>query len=518
MSKRKKKNKTKKIIKSTLIIVITFIIIIFLYNTYANIEINQADYKTERTISTANEQTVENVIENSEKISTMLEKAMGSVVGISKLKSNGNSIFSTSNEDALGIGTGIIVTEDGYILSNEHVTGSKFSTCYITLESGKKQEGKVVWSDSDLDLSLTKIDTKNFSSINLGDSSKIKVGESVYAIGNPIGFEFRRTVTSGIISAKNRSIKLEENNSTSYMSDLIQTDATINPGNSGGPLINPNGEVIGINTVKISSADGIGFAIPINVVKGVIESFKNTGKFEQPTLGIYVYDKDVIPYLDNNIITFTKGIYVAQINKNGPAYNTELKEGDIINTVDNKEINTMNDLREYIYKKNVGDVVELNITRGKVSKVVKVVLRKKVTLYYEFIFYNINMSFLLNYFVLWIIMHYEKEKNKDLPDYMTNGKDTIAVRMATSKSVEKLILKLGCPVFMTSANQTGEKECTNFDEIEKCCPMLDGMMEGNVVFSKGSTIVDCTSDEIKILREGPISIEQIKEKLKNKCK
>ena len=379
MSRRKKKNKAKKIIKLTLIIAVTFIIIVFLYNTYANIEINQADYKTERTISTANEQTVENVIENSEKISTMLEKAMGSVVGISKLKSNGNSIFSTSNEDALGIGTGIIVTEDGYILSNEHVTGSKFSTCYITLESGKKQEGKVVWSDSDLDLSLAKIDAKSLSTINLGDSSKIKVGESVYAIGNPIGFEFRRTVTSGIISAKNRSIKLEENNSTSYMSDLIQTDATINPGNSGGPLINPNGEVIGINTVKISSADGIGFAIPINVVKGVIESFKNTGKFEQPTLGIYVYDKDVIPYLDNNnIITFTKGIYVAQINKNGPAYNTELKEGDIINTVDNKEINTMNDLREYIYKKNVGDVVELNITRGKVSKVIKVVLRKKV--------------------------------------------------------------------------------------------------------------------------------------------
>ena len=257
MSKRKKKNKAKKIIKSTLIIVITFIIIIFLYNTYANIEINQADYKTERTISTANEQTVENVIENSEKISTMLEKAMGSVVGISKLKSNGNSIFSTSNEDALGIGTGIIVTEDGYILSNEHVTGGKFSTCYITLESGKKQEGKVVWSDSDLDLSLTKIDAKNLSTIKLGDSSKIKVGESVYAIGNPIGFEFRRTVTSGIISAKNRSIKLEENNSTSYMSDLIQTDATINPGNSGGPLINPNGEVRGINTVKSSSADGM---------------------------------------------------------------------------------------------------------------------------------------------------------------------------------------------------------------------------------------------------------------------
>ncbi len=106
------------------------------------------------------------------------------------------------------------------------------------------------------------------------------------------------------------------------------------------------------------------------------------------------------------------------------------------------------------------------------------------------------------------------KKNETLPEYVTNGKDTIAVRMATSKSVEKLILKLGCPVFMTSANQSGEKECTNLDEIEKCCSMLDGMMEGNVVFSKSSTIVDCTSNEIRILREGPISIEQIDKKLR----
>lgn len=382
MVRRKKKNKAKKMIKVASIIIITFVIIFFLYNTYTNIEINEADYKTEKLQSTTSEQTVEDVIENSKKISTMLENVMGSVVGISKLKNNGNSIFSTSNEDALGIGTGIIVSEDGYILSNEHVTGSKFSACYITLETGKKQEGKVVWSDTDLDLSLTKIEAKNLNSITLGDSSKIRVGDSVYAIGNPIGFEFRRTVTSGIISAKNRSIKLEENNNVSYMSDLIQTDATINPGNSGGPLINPKGEVIGINTVKISSAEGIGFAIPINVVKGVIERFKNTGNFEQPTLGIYVYDKSVIPYLDTNILTFTRGIYVVQINKNGPAYNTELKEGDIINTVDNKEINTMNDLREYIYTKNIGDVVELNITRGKINKIIKIMLRKKIENYF----------------------------------------------------------------------------------------------------------------------------------------
>ncbi|MFR3783681.1 MAG: S1C family serine protease [Clostridia bacterium] len=134
--------------------------------------------------------------------------------------------------------------------------------------------------------------------------------------GNPIGFEFRRTVTSGIISAKNRTIKIEEESKSSYMTDLIQTDATINPGNSGGPLIYPNGDIIGINTVKISTAEGIGFAIPINIIRPIIESFKQIGNFEEATIGIYAYDKEVVPYLNTNLNNnFQKGIYVAQITR-----------------------------------------------------------------------------------------------------------------------------------------------------------------------------------------------------------
>ena len=240
----KKKNKIKKVLLTITILSIVILISIYLYYTYKNIEIYDSNYETQKTISTVNEQTVENAIENSKTVSDILEETMESVVGISKLKNNGSSIFSNSDEYSLGLGTGVIVTDNGYILSNEHVTGSKLSTCYITLEDGKKYDGTVVWSDSDLDLSITKIDAKNLKYVSLGDSSKIKIGETVYAIGNPIGFEFRRTVTSGIISSKNRTIKLEEGNNVSYMSDLIQTDATINPGNSGGPLIYPNGEVI----------------------------------------------------------------------------------------------------------------------------------------------------------------------------------------------------------------------------------------------------------------------------------
>ena len=240
----KKKNKIKKTIIIFIIIICICLISIYLVNTYAKIDISSSNYQTERVISTVNEQTVEKAEENSQKVADILENTMKSVVGISKLKDAGNSIFSNNSETSLGLGTGIIVSENGYILSNEHVTGGKFSTCYITLENNKKYDGKVVWCDTDLDLSITKIEANNLTAAQLGDSSKIRVGESVFAIGNPIGFEFRRTVTSGIISSKNRTIKLEENNTVSYMSDLIQTDATINPGNSGGPLIYPNGEVI----------------------------------------------------------------------------------------------------------------------------------------------------------------------------------------------------------------------------------------------------------------------------------
>ena len=378
MKRRKyqKKNYLKRTIIGFILALIIWILGIYLYITYQNIEINDANYETEKLKSTESVQTVENVKENSTKIADVVEKTTESVVGISKLKNVGGSIFSSSDEEELGLGTGMIVSENGYILSNEHVTGEKYSRCYITLENGKNYNGTVVWSDSQLDLSITKIEANNLEPISLGDSEIIRVGETVYAIGNPIGFEFRRTVTSGIISAKNRSIKIEENGKESYMSDLLQTDATINPGNSGGPLINPEGEVIGINTVKISSAEGIGFAIPINVVKNVIESYKETGNFEQATLGVYAYDKEVLKYLDSNL-NFEEGIYIAQINKESPAEKAGLKEADIILSIDGKTLNRMNDLREYIYSKKPEETVTLKIKRGKIEKEIKITLGKK---------------------------------------------------------------------------------------------------------------------------------------------
>lgn len=372
-----KKNKNKKTI--AVVVLILCLIFITIYNVltmYRNIDI-YSNYNAIRTESSTDyEKNVDNSSENQDNIADIIEDKIESVVGISKLKTTGNSILGTAKEDELGLGTGIIITNTGYILSNSHVTGEKYSHCYVTLEDKNTYEGDVVWADKDLDLSIIKIKANNLKYASLGDSDKVRIGDTSFAIGNPIGYEFRRTVTSGIISALNRTIKIEEENNTSYMSNLIQTDATINPGNSGGPLINKKGEVIGINTVKITSAEGIGFAIPINVVKPIIEKLKNNEKFDEATLGIYIYDQDIAQYLSfTNILD--KGIYISEVLINGPAYNAGLKEGDIIKTIDGKDLKTINNLREYLYQKNPGDTVSLNVTRGKVSRNINVVLGKK---------------------------------------------------------------------------------------------------------------------------------------------
>ena len=374
--KNKKKWQIIRTIVVTLIIMLISISAFYLIKMYNNIEIVD-NYTAERTkLSTGNEQNVETTSEKSKSTADMIEKVIKSVCGISKLSNTGGSILSAATETELGLGTGIIVSSNGYILSNSHVTGDKFSTCYVTIEDKYTYKGTVVWADTSLDLSLVKINASNLVSINIGDSETTRVGETVYAIGNPVGFQFRRTVTSGIVSALNRTVKLQEDGNDIYMSDLIQTDATINPGNSGGPLINIDGKVIGINSVKITTAEGIGFAVPIDVVKPVIESFANKGSFDEATLGLLVYDESVSRYMNLNN-RFSSGIYIYQIIKGGAADGKGIKEGDIITKIDDKYLNTINDLRQYIYSKNPGDRVTLNINKGKYTKDIDVILGKK---------------------------------------------------------------------------------------------------------------------------------------------
>ena len=295
-------------------------------------------------------------------VDNILSSVLESTVGISKIKNKGTAVFLENGVESLGLGSGVIISER-YILTNQHVVGNKYSTCYITMNNGATDTGVVVWASEDIDLAIVKINIKNLPQAKLGDSEKIKIGEKIYAIGNPVGYELQRTVTSGIISGINRTIRLEESDKT-YMEGLIQTDATINEGNSGGPVINENGEIIGIATIKIEDADGIGFAIPINIIKPIIKKLNETGNFEEPYLGISGYDKEVIPYLSSNI-NFETGIYIDEIDQSGPLAKSGLLKGDIIEKIDNKQIESMNQLKEYIFSKNIGEKIKLTIKRKK---------------------------------------------------------------------------------------------------------------------------------------------------------
>lgn len=363
------------------IMLLTAILSIGLYILYEGIDIANYEGTTsvsQNTNSTAIRtiQTVNEIKEESTQIADMVEDVTSCVVGISKIKNAGTTIFLDDSTSSLGLGTGVIVSSDGYILSNEHVTGSKYSNCYVTLEDGRTFTASVLWSDSSIDLSISKINAKNLPYASLGDSDNIRVGEIVYAIGNPLGYEFQRTVTAGIISALNRTIRIDENDTSTYMEDLIQTDATINPGNSGGPLIAADGTMIGITSVKITSAEGIGFAVPINVVKPIIERYQKDGKFEEASLGIFAYDKNVIPYIDSNL-ELTQGIYVAQISLDSPAAKTGLQVGDVILKIDDLTLNKMCDLRCYIYTKSPGDEVTLTVYKNKRQQEIKVTLGQK---------------------------------------------------------------------------------------------------------------------------------------------
>lgn len=370
----KKESKFKYIMCTVLLMIIASVSTLFLYKMYLNI--NVENDQTPNVSDNTAIRLAANSEEKTEDITETLEKVTKCVVGISKIKNKGDSILETTATEDLKLGTGIIISENGYIITNWHLAGNKYSSCYVTMEDGTVYNGNTIWADSDLDLAIVKISANNLKYLQLGDSDNIKIGETVYAIGNPIGIEFQRTVTKGIISGLNRTIKIEEEKNSSYMEGLIQTDASINQGNSGGPLINTKGEVIGINSVKIETAEGIGFAVPINIIKPVVESLANGGEFEEAYLGIFAYDKEVIKYL-NNDVTFNEGIYVVKIAKDGPAAKTNLKTGDVITKIDGNSINRMSELRTYIYRKKPGEKITLTISRNSKELPIEVTLSKK---------------------------------------------------------------------------------------------------------------------------------------------
>jgi len=267
-----------------------------------------------------------------------------------------------------GYGSGFIVSEDGYIITNEHVVHNAIEINVNIQGFNKTVPAEVKWTDYNLDLAILKVNVnKTLSPIPLGNSDKLKPGNWTIAIGNPFGLN--HTVTTGVVSALERPLQIPTNGGTTRTyNNLIQTDAAINPGNSGGPLLNIEGEVIGINTAVSSSGQGIGFAIPINEVKGYINDLKTKGEIKRPWLGI-IYGPITSEAKEYFNLDNTNGVIIHQIIKDSPAEKAKLKQYDIIKEIDKKPIKKIDNVAEIINNNQIGDKIMINIIRDGDSKI-----------------------------------------------------------------------------------------------------------------------------------------------------
>lgn len=315
-------------------------------------------------------------------VADMVEDASKGIVGITSMQAQQNP-FGRNNSQSVpsGTGSGVIFQKDGdkaYIVTNNHVIENA-NEVEISLYNGEKTMAKLIGTDPLTDLAVLEIDSKNVEAVlQFGDSESLRPGDQVFAIGNPLGLDLSRTVTSGIVSAKDRSISVDTS-AGSWELNVIQTDAAINPGNSGGALLNSQGQVIGINSLKIanSGVEGLGFAIPSNDVVPIINSLIENGKIERPFIGIGLADLGEIPrmYYADLPENIKEGVIVTSVAQNSAAEKAGMKMTDVIVKINDTEVTSSMDLRKYLYSKvKIGDEIELSFYRGDKLETAKLTL------------------------------------------------------------------------------------------------------------------------------------------------
>ncbi len=325
------------------------------------------------------------ILDEESMVTKVVEKATPSVVTVSMQSTqlvlnplqnlfDSLDIASTKNIEQ-DIGTGFIISSDGLIVTNKHVVANTEAKYKVVIGKDETEEVINIYRDPVNDLAILKVNKTGLIPVELGDSDKLKVGQSVIAIGTALG-EFRSTVTKGVISGLGRGIVAGTGLSGSEkLENVIQTDAAINPGNSGGPLFDSRGKVIGVNVAVSASAQSIGFALPINIVKESIDIFSSTGQFERPYLGISYAMITKESALLNSV---PSGAFVKGVVADSPADKAGIKAGDIVMGIDGKNIvDEKIILATYVNKKKIGESINLKIWRDKKEMEIKVVLEKK---------------------------------------------------------------------------------------------------------------------------------------------
>lgn len=292
------------------------------------------------------------------------------VVGITN-KAYVRDFFNRVELRERGTGSGVIYDKNGYIATNNHVVEGA-SEIVVSLTDGRTVKGKVLGADAATDLAVVKIDEKDLPVATFGDSDTLQVGEPAIAIGNPLGLEFRGSVTAGVISALNRSIEIGERKF-----QLIQTDAAINPGNSGGALVNADGEVVGINSAKIAlgGVEGIGFAIPVNTAKPILDELASRGRIARPYLGASLLDKETADRFGFDM-DLQGGIFLVKVVAGSPAAKAGLRAGDIILSFNGSKVSSAVDLRTKLAECKVGDQVAVEYIRNGIKRTMNVTLEE----------------------------------------------------------------------------------------------------------------------------------------------
>ncbi|MFB0551597.1 MAG: S1C family serine protease [Nitrososphaeria archaeon] len=284
-----------------------------------------------------------------------VEKVSKSVVNVSTVRLVNTGFFLTV--PVKGVGSGIIIDENGHIITNNHVV-ERTTKVEITLSNGKMVPGRVLGADPSTDIAVIEASTEDLTPAELGDADNLKVGQVVLAIGNPFGLAGGPTVTAGVVSALNRTIQSQKG----VLEDLIQTDAAVNPGNSGGPLVDTRGRVVAITTAIIPFAHGIGFAVPINTAKQVARDLMKYGKVIRPWLGIMGMDisKDMASHYR---LPVESGVLVSRVVARSPADYSGMAQGDIMVEIDEAPIKSMKELRKKILEKRPGDKLRMTVLR-----------------------------------------------------------------------------------------------------------------------------------------------------------
>jgi S1-C subfamily serine protease len=309
------------------------------------------------TIVTTEEQAIENAV----------KIASPAVVQIN-ITSVSQNPFGFSSGTQEGLGSGFIITPDGYVLTNNHVVENA-TKITVMLKDGREFSGQVVGTDTTSDVAVVKINGTNLPTVQLGDSSTLTVGQKVIAIGNPYGLS--QTVTTGVISALERNVQASQ---TETLVGVVQTDAAINPGNSGGPLVDLSGRVVGMNTMIYQDAQGLGFSVSVNTAKKVYDAIIKNGKVTWPALGIQGATLTTSIAEQYNL-KVSQGVYIVQITPGSGAEAVGLKAGDVITAIDDKSMTTIDGVLSYIRSKNVGDTVQVVADRNGTTKTFSVILK-----------------------------------------------------------------------------------------------------------------------------------------------